>query len=72
MVLIASVRKHQCNRQQQYRIISSHNNDFKEWEPSSKVSYLICFQEPMIFCPQYWAFLLWLALYSNHLVAMVS
>ena len=32
MVVITSIGKHQYSRNQQHQIISSHHNDFKEWE----------------------------------------
>ena len=40
MVVITSIRKRQYNRNQQYQIISSHHNDFKEWELKSELPHM--------------------------------
>ena len=40
MVVITSIRKLQYDRNQQYRIISSHHNDFKEWELKDELPHM--------------------------------
>lgn len=49
MVVITSIGKHQYNGNQQHRIISSHHNDFKEWELKGELPHMFSIAHDFFF-----------------------